>query len=231
MCEKLSIRQNEWFWPKHPFRSLIIGPTGSGKSNLLLNMLFGCEEDGSAPGLNYDRVYYYLKDELEDKFQFIKTKFERIERKLKREKGIEFKIFTYGTEMDDIVDFRDIDKDLMTLVIFDDFLASKDQTVIKNLFLAGRKRNASMIYLSQSFFRVPMLIREQVSHVVLFRTKRQDEIGPIANRYASGISVKEFKQFYEVCVSKAYGFMMIDLTEGTELPMRYRCGLAGLYTG
>jgi hypothetical protein len=209
MCEKLSIHQNHSFWPKHPFRSLIVGPAGSGKSNLLLNMLFGCE-DGATPGLNYDRVHYYLKHEHEEKFQFIKNKFEQIE----QERACEFKIFTYGIEMDDVVQSHDIDKDLMTLVIFDDFPASKDedQTVIKNLYLTGSKHNnTSIIYTSQSFFHVPMFIRDNVSHLFLFRIRRPFEIDTIASYYATGLTVNEFKQLYETCVSKAYGFMTIGL--------------------
>ena len=48
--------------PDHPYRFLIIGGSGSGKPNALLNLIK--EQD------DIDKVYFYLKDLSELKYKF-----------------------------------------------------------------------------------------------------------------------------------------------------------------
>ena len=55
------------------------------------------------------------------------------------------------------------------LVIFDDFVCEKNQNDIINYFINGRHFNCSVIYLSQSFFKVPKNIRDTSSHFCIFR--------------------------------------------------------------
>ena len=53
-------------WPKindHPYRILIIGGSGSGKANTLLNVK-SCQPD-------IDKIYMYTKDPHESKYQFL----------------------------------------------------------------------------------------------------------------------------------------------------------------
>ena len=50
---------------KWPYRMLIIGPTGSGKTNALLNLI---QKDHDAP---IDRIYLYAKDLSEPKYQLL----------------------------------------------------------------------------------------------------------------------------------------------------------------
>jgi len=47
----------------------------------------------------------------------------------------------------------------MVLVIFNDFLTFKDQKNIGNLFVRGRKWNASIVYTSQSNFDTLKIIK------------------------------------------------------------------------
>ena len=57
------------FWsyiPDHPYRILIIGGLGSGKTNLLLNLI----EKQS----DIDKIYLYAKDSYESKYQYLINK-------------------------------------------------------------------------------------------------------------------------------------------------------------
>ena len=54
----------------HPYRILIIGGSGSGKTNALLNLI------NNQP--NIDKIYLYAKDSYEDKYQFLINKRESI---------------------------------------------------------------------------------------------------------------------------------------------------------
>ena len=49
--------------PDHPFRILIIGGSGSGKTNALLNLIK--EQD------DIDKMYLYAKDLSEPKYEFV----------------------------------------------------------------------------------------------------------------------------------------------------------------
>ena len=51
------------FIPDHPYRILIIGGSGSGKTNALLNLIN--EQD------DIDKIYLYAKDLSEPKYEFL----------------------------------------------------------------------------------------------------------------------------------------------------------------
>ena len=52
--------------PDHPYRILIIGGSGSGKTNALLNLI------NNQPDI--DKIYLYAKDPYEAKYQFLINK-------------------------------------------------------------------------------------------------------------------------------------------------------------
>ena len=52
--------------PDHPYRILIIGGGGSGKTNALLNLI------NNQPDI--EKIYFYAKDPYEAKYQFLITK-------------------------------------------------------------------------------------------------------------------------------------------------------------
>ena len=56
--------------PDHPYRILIIGGSGSGKTTALLNLI------NNQPDI--DKIYLYAKDPHEDKYQFLINKRESI---------------------------------------------------------------------------------------------------------------------------------------------------------
>ena len=59
------------FIPDHPYRILIIGGSGSGKTNALLNLI--TQKD------NIDKIYLYAKDLSEPKYEFLIKKREDAE--------------------------------------------------------------------------------------------------------------------------------------------------------
>ena len=69
------------------------------------------------------------------------------------------------------------------IVVFDDLVCEKNQNDIINYFINGRHKNCCVIYLTQTFYKVPKNIRDNCSHFCIFRflpreNKRiADEIG------------------------------------------------------
>ena len=64
----LKTRHNKnWsYFPDHPYRILIIGGSGSGKTNLLLNLI----ENQS----DIDKIYFYVKDPHKSKYKYLINK-------------------------------------------------------------------------------------------------------------------------------------------------------------
>ena len=52
--------------PDHPYRILILGGSGSGKTNALLNLI------------NINKIYLYAKDPYETKYQYLINKREEV---------------------------------------------------------------------------------------------------------------------------------------------------------
>ena len=101
--------------PDHPYRILIIGGSGSGKTNLLLNLI------ENQPDI--DKIYLYAKDPYESKYQYLINKRESV--------GINHfkdpKVFIeYSNDMHDVcqnIDDYSLDKENKILIVFNDMIA------------------------------------------------------------------------------------------------------------
>ena len=125
-------------WPyisDHPYRMLIIGGSGSGKTNALLNLI------KNQPGI--DKTHLYVKDPYEAKYQFLISKRESA--------GIKHfsdpKAFIgYSNDMQDVyknIEEYNIGKKRKMLIVFDDMIADmitnkKLNSVVTELFIRGR---------------------------------------------------------------------------------------------
>ena len=67
---KTKHNKNWPYIPDHPYRILIIGGSGSGKTNLLLNLI------EKQPDI--DKIYLYAKDPYESKYQYLINKREGV---------------------------------------------------------------------------------------------------------------------------------------------------------
>ena len=106
---------NWLYTPDHSYRILIIGGSGSGKANLLLNLI------ENQPDI--DKIYLYAKDPYEKKYQYLINIREKV--------GIDHfdapKAFIeYSNDMQDVsknIEKYNIDKERKILIVFDDMIA------------------------------------------------------------------------------------------------------------
>ena len=69
--ENETVHNKNWpYIPDHPYRILIIGDSGSGKTNVLLNLIENQPE--------IDKIYLYAKDPYEAKYQDLINKREGV---------------------------------------------------------------------------------------------------------------------------------------------------------
>ena len=136
--------------PDHPYRILIIGGSGSGKTNALLNLI------NNQPDI--DKIYLYAKDPYEAKYQYLINKRERV--------GINHLIdprafIEYFNELHKVYaiiinDKYNPNKENKVLIVFDDMIAdminNKElNSIVTELFIRGRKLNISFVFISFVF--------------------------------------------------------------------------------
>ena len=137
--------------PDYPYRSLIIGGCGSGKTNAFLNLII--QQD------DIDKIYLYGKDLSKPKYQFLIEKRENAGIKhLNDPKAF----IECSNTIDDV--YNNINDSNPTrkkqLIDFDDIIVDimsnkKFRAIVKELFIRCRKINISLIFISQSYFSLP----------------------------------------------------------------------------
>jgi len=206
----MDIDQNDPLMPQHPFRFLVVGGSGSGKTNMVLNLIMTF--------LKYDRLYLYARDIEEIKYRFLIKYFKNIQLLLRGKKKIEDneQIFQYGSEYEDIISVDELDKKKQNLVIFDDFVTVKKHEKIEEYFIRGRKKNCSIIYITQSYTDVPKKIRLQCDYFAIYSIKSGNELINLRKEHggsfpARTVNVKdEFKKYFYEATKGKFDFAMID---------------------
>ena len=144
-------RNKKWpYIPDHQYRILIIGGSGSRKTNALLNLINEQKD--------VDKIYLYAKDLSESKYEYL----------IKNRKNAGIKhvndlnaFIEYSNTMDDVYENNhnyNQSRKRKILIIFDDMITGimtnkKFQSIIKELFIRCRKNKYfSCIYQSILFF-------------------------------------------------------------------------------
>ena len=114
--ENRTEHNKNWLYiPDHPYRILIIGGSGSGKTNALLNLI------NNQPDI--DKIYLYAKDLYEPKYQFLINKRESIGLKHFNDPKA---FIEYSNDMRDVyknIDDYNPDKENKILIVFNDMIA------------------------------------------------------------------------------------------------------------
>jgi hypothetical protein len=80
--------------------------------------------------LYYNKIYIYAKDSTKNKFQMLQDFFEEVEVNMKEKSGEDYELAIFSSNKDEIVNVDNLDKEYQNLIIFDDFVAGKDQNLI-----------------------------------------------------------------------------------------------------
>ena len=101
----------------------------------------------------------------------------------------------------------------------------KLNSMVTELFIRGRKLNISLVFSTQSYFKVPKDVRLNTSHVCIAKTPNKRELQQIAINHSSDISTKDFTNIYRECTAKLYYFLVIDNMLASNNPLRFRKNL------
>ena len=147
--------------PNNQYRILIIGGSGSGKTNLLLSLIENQTD--------IDKTCLYAKDLYEAKYQHLIN--------IREKEGADYHDYPeayieHSNDMHDLyknIDEYNPDKDNKNLIVFDDMIAdminnTKLNSIVTELFIRGRKLNTSLLFTTQSYFKIPKDVRLNTTH-------------------------------------------------------------------
>ena len=214
--------------PKIPFRALITGSSGCGKSNLLINMILDIYKNAFSriyiwsPSINVDTIWLPVKKYInetmkididkepcffqefnaEDMEKIIDTQHKVIEYQKKHKMN---KLFGILYMLDDISD---------------DPRVSTHNKLLNSLYVRGRHNNISIITSVQKVSTVPPIIRVNATHLFFFKVRNfkeieilQDELSAVVRRNNLQENKKLIYQFYEIATEKCFNFLYINLLE------------------
>ena len=118
------------------------------------------------------------------------------------------------------------------LINFEDMIADminnkKLNPIVTELFIRGRKLNISIVFITQSYFKVPKDVRLSSTHFFIMKIPNKRELQQIALNHSSDIDFNNFIKIYKKCSAKPYSFLVNDTTLPSDDPLRFRKNLLG----
>ena len=177
-----------------------------------------------------DEIYLYEKDPYEAKYQYLI----KIREKVGLKRLNDPKAFIeYSNDMCDVyknIDEYNIDKERKILIVFDDMIADiiknkKLNSIVTELFIRGRKINISLVFITQSYFKVPKDVRLNTSHFFIAKIPNKRELQQIAINHSSDINTKDFANIYRKCTAEPYLFLVNETTLASNNTLRFRKNL------
>ena len=170
-----------------------------------------------------DKIYLYAKDPYEAKYQFLFNKRESTGLKIFNDPKA---FIEYSNDMLDVyknIDEYNHDKENKILIVFDDMISDmihnkKLNSIITELFIRGRKLNISLVFITQSYFKIPKDVRLNTSQFFIAKISNKRELQQIATNQSSDINAKNFANIYRKYTAEPYSFFVNDTTLASNNP-------------
>ena len=111
------------------------------------------------------------------------------------------------------------------LIVFDDMIADmtnnkKLNPVVTELFIRGRKLNISIVFITQSYFKVLKDVGLNSTQFFIMKIPNKRELQQIALNHSSDIDFKDFIRIYKKCTAETDSFLVNDTTLPSDDPLR-----------
>lgn len=173
-----------------PARILFLGPSNSGKTNLMYEFLK--RTNGS-----FTELHLCVKNPDQSIYDDLK-------RRLKDQ------CFIY--EVGEIPDLDNFDNTDSKLIIFDDYVNDKNaQKKITDYYIRGRHKKFTIIMLSQTFFEILKPTRINADYICILKLNSLSDLKLILRTFPILKDFKEVCNIYEYSTKKKGDFMMVDI--------------------
>lgn len=193
-----------------PFRMCVVAPSGSGKTNFVLNLI---------------RVFSQGKGTFQDITIVTRNKDEPLYNWLVGQSdGIKIHEGMHNNPKLD-----DYDKKSNHLLIWDDLVLSKNLDSVCEYYIRARKKNVSLMFLSQSYVDIPKMIRKNSTYLVLFDlggSKREQDF--IMREWSGELDRDELRAIFTDATKEKLSPLII---KGGKVKKneKYRKGFIGYY--
>ena len=103
------------------------------------------------------------------------------------------------------------------LIVFDDMIADmindkKLNPKATGLFIRGRKLNISIVFITQSYLKVPKDVRLNSTHFFIMKIPNKRELQQAALNHSPDIDFKDFMKIFKKYTAEPYSFLVNDTT-------------------
>ena len=163
---------------------MILGGSGPGKTNSLLNLIK--EQD------DIDKICLYAKDLSEPKYQFLIKKREDAGINYFNDPNAFIECSNTMVDVYENIDNYNLNRKIQILIVFDDMITDiktnkKLEAIIKELFTRCRKLNISLVFTTQSYFSVPKNVRLNSTHYLIMKINSKREFRSIAINHSADV--------------------------------------------
>jgi hypothetical protein len=172
---------------------LIVGGTGTGKTNALYDYLLQTSQPNAG---TFRHIYICYKTD--------ETLYDDMKEQLKD--GVSFyRSVNEFPSVDEFPDAASQDYKHKYLIVFDDCINDKEKASyekIRKYFTYGRKKGITIAYLSQSFFGADGFLRKQISYLLLLSIKGKTDLNNILRDFGGlDVSKEELYRIYKVATT------------------------------
>jgi hypothetical protein len=179
---------------KLPARICVSAASGSGKSNLVVNFISLCSQGKGT----FSKIQIVTKDASEPLYDYLKLKSPAIQ-------------ITEGLHT--LPDLKTFDKDEQALVIIDDLCLAKDQSSVMQYFIRCRKCGVTVMYLSQSYYAIPLIARQNSNYLIALGLGNKRSINMMLNEVAIGASKEQLMEMFKFATKEKLHFLLVCIEE------------------
>ena len=105
----------------------------------------------------------------------------------------------------------------------------KLNSIVTELLMRGRKLNISLVFITQSYFKVPKDVKLNTTYFFITKSLSKRELQQIPINHSSDISTEDFVNIYRKCTAELYSFFVNDTTLTSDNSLRFRKIFLGTY--
>ena len=207
---------------KLPVRSVILGPSGSGKGILLQNMILDIYKNCFeriyifSPSIHVDHTWEpvkeYIKKTMPSKDDEPECYYDHYDpESLEKIIDIQKKIIEFQKQK------KETKRLFQILIIIDDFADdasfSRQSKLLHALFTRGRHSQISTIVATQKFTALHPIIRVNASELFVFRLRNYSDLQTFLDEVSALVDKKALLEMYNLATDEAFPFLYVRLTE------------------
>ena len=205
--------------PRIPMRSLILAPSGGGKTvliqNLIMNIYKGCFNRVFifSPSINVDYTWQPVKKYIEEEMKVFHSDKEPIYfdnfnvAELTKIIDTQHKIIQYLKQ-------NDRNSLFSILVIIDDFADNHQVShhpLLNSLFTRGRHNSISTIVSTQKFRAISNIIRVNATELYVYRLRNYSDLEAFVDEVSAIYPKKTILEIYNLATEAPYSFLFVNL--------------------